>query len=713
MGDSSRRLLTNLLAVLAAVLLLGALVVGYATVAIFDADSFSDRAASALDDEAVQDELGTVITDQLVLRAQADLVAAAPLIENTVSGIVGGGVFQSVFRSAVRDLHRAAFEHDQNTVAFTLADIGAVVTGALEVLGPKIADEVGGDFDVEITIDAPDWIADLAQVADGVGALLVLLAVLGLVAAAVALWLSPDRRRTVLLLGVAIAILGVAALVAHGVIREIVLARIGSEQVRAAIDGVWGAFGDDLNWTLFLFAGCGTVIAAAASSLLRPVDIGYPLRRSAELLGRVPERTWLRVVRAIGLLAAGVAMIALRDLVLELAAVLAGLWVAYAGVSELIRLTIPPEASEQEAREHSGRRALIAAGVASAVIVAAGVLFVALGGPGQRSLRIDTVGCNGSEALCDQPLDRVAFPTAHNAMSAVSYPDFFFGMQERGIAEQMRDGIRGLLIDAHYGQPTESGQVKTDLSDLDGKEREAYERALGSEALDAALRIRDRIVNSPATGPRQVYLCHRFCEVGAVPIKQVFTEIRDFVAANPDEVLVIVIEDYVAPEDIETVAKDTGLLDYVYRGAVEGPWPTLQEMIDSGGRVLMMAENDAGGGTIPWYHEAYDGIVQETPFRFTKPEQLTEPSNLPASCRKNRGDSAGTLFLINHWIDTTPAPRPSNAKIVNTRQVLLRRIHRCERQRGLAAGLIAVDFYREGDLFGVVEKLNAERTGGG
>ena len=60
--------------------------------------------------------------------------------------------------------------------------------------------------------------------------------------------------------------------------------------------------------------------------------------------------------------------------------------------------------------------------------------------------------------------------------------------------------------------------MKTDLSDLDRGERQTYEDELGSEALDAALRIRDRIVNSPASGPRQVYLCHRFCELGALPI---------------------------------------------------------------------------------------------------------------------------------------------------------------------------------------------------
>ena len=74
-----------------------------------------------------------------------------------------------------------------------------------------------------------------------------------------------------------------------------------------------------------------------------------------------------------------------------------------------------------------------------------------------------------------------------------------------------------------------------------------------------------------------------------------FGEIRDFMAANPDEFVTVVIEDYVDPAEIGAAAERTGLIDQVYEGPVGAPWPTLQEMIDSGGRVLVMAENEPGG----------------------------------------------------------------------------------------------------------------------
>jgi hypothetical protein len=169
---------------------------------------------------------------------------------------------------------------------------------------------------------------------------------------------------------------------------------------------------------------------------------------------------------------------------------------------------------------------------------------------------------------------------------------------------------------------------------------------------------------------------------------------------------VIVIEDYVDPVDIEAATEESGLTDYVYTGAVDSPLPTLGEMVDAGGRVLMLAENDAG--TVPWYHPAYDALLQETPYSFKRPAELTNPDTLDRTCRPNRGPGSAPLFLVNHWVDTSPAPKPSNARKVNAQQPLLARVDRCDELRDLTANLIAVDFYRQGDLFGVADELNGE-----
>ena len=181
-------------------------------------------------------------------------------------------------------------------------------------------------------------------------------------------------------------------------------------------------------------------------------------------------------------------------------------------------------------------------------------------------------------------------------------------------------------------------------------------------------------------------------------------DLRSFLVSNPGEVVVVINQDEgVTPTDIAGAFEKAGLLDLVYRGPL-GPFPTLREMIDSGQRLVVMAENDAG--EIPWYHLAYEHALQETPFRFTSAAQLTDASKLDASCRPNRGPSSAPLFLLNHWVDTTPTPRPSLASTVNARAALLKRAQTCQRIRSRLSNLVAVDFYRRGDVFGVVSELN-------
>ncbi|HEX2468653.1 MAG TPA: hypothetical protein VHJ54_10655 [Solirubrobacterales bacterium] len=697
------------LAILAAIALLGALVTEYASQALFDSDNFSNRAATALSDEAVDAEIGRRVTDDLILHAERDLVAARPILEEVVSGLVSSGAFQSLFRSAVRDVHRSIFSGDQNTVTLTLADLGAAIRGAVEALNPQLAKKIPGGTNVDVLeSNPPDILVDLVQAAEDLEHLELVLLLAALIAGGLALWLAPDRRVALLRLGLAVAACGAVGAVAYSVGRSIGLDAIAQTQPRDAAAAIWDAYLNDLRTALLVLAGVGAVTAAAASSLLRPVDIQVPLRRAWELVATVPERRSRQALRGVLLLVAGIVVIAEHEWVIDFVFIAIGLYIAYAGASELMRLSTDVTPAPIAERARPWWRTGVIAGIAVVAVLGAGA-FVSFGVATDDEDPATSGGCNGDAALCERSLDEIAIPATHNAMSAADNPGWLFAQQDRTIGDQLTDGIRGLLIDSHYGQKTESGAVKTDLSEIDSSEREAYAAELGEEALDAALRTRDRIVDSPTVEDRQIYLCHRFCELGAIPLEETLREIRNFVAANPNEVLVIVNEDYVSPEDFAAAVEKSGLIDYVYKGPVGPPWPTLEEMIDSGGRVLMLAETDAGDGSIPWYHLAYDELVQETPYSFKKPAALTEPKRLKASCKRNRGPEDASLFLINHWIDTSPAPKPSNAAKVNTREALSNRIAKCQRQRALDANLIAVDFYEEGDLFGVVDDLNRAR----
>jgi len=302
-------------------------------------------------------------------------------------------------------------------------------------------------------------------------------------------------------------------------------------------------------------------------------------------------------------------------------------------------------------------------------------------------------GCNGSIKLCDRALDEVAFGATHNSYAGANYKGFLFPEQDNKIPQQLEAGVRGLWIDTYYGIPGK--RVYTDTSKLDPALIAQIRQTLGKKFYEAGNRLRAQIAKPPADAKPRIYLCHGFCELGAVDAKKTFEEIAEFMAENPREVLIIDIEDYTTPEDTQALIEKTGLADYIYKGPQGPPWPTLQEMIDSGGRILLVAEHMEGGAD--WYRR-FATTMQETPFQFKKPADM--------SCRGGRGSRSTTIFLINNWIDTDPTPKPSNAAVVNARDFLVKRANKCERQRDRFPNLLNVDFYKQGDLFGALDELN-------
>ena len=316
----------------------------------------------------------------------------------------------------------------------------------------------------------------------------------------------------------------------------------------------------------------------------------------------------------------------------------------------------------------------IVAKVAGVLAVSAFLLAPAASGAVKTSPGLPS--CNGSSRLCERSLNEVVLPGSHNSMSA-SELGWNLPNQTWSIPSQLVRGARAMLIDTYYGEEQPNGQV---------------------------------VIVGKAQGHAQgapLYLCHQFCQLGSSELVPVLASVADFLRANPDEVLVFINQDAVHPDDFASAVEQAGLLEFIYTGPA-GPWPTLGEMVDSGQRVAMMAESDAG--TVPWYHEAYDGPVRETPYTFpTDPALLTDPAQLNESCRSLRGEaSAGaeSLFLMNHWISTIP-PKIEDAEVVNNKDVLVNRARACEQRRGFLPNIVAVDFFGAGDVVGAVRELNA------
>jgi hypothetical protein len=174
-------------------------------------------------------------------------------------------------------------------------------------------------------------------------------------------------------------------------------------------------------------------------------------------------------------------------------------------------------------------------------------------------------------------------------------------------------------------------------------------------------------------------------------------EVRDFMVAHPEEVIIMIVEDYITPEDLASEFDNAGFKDLIYTDPLSPPLPTLRQLIQSGRRrVLVFIESGRLG--VPWLRPAFE-TFRETPYSFHKVEDF--------SCRANRGGNAGPLLQMNHWMDTAPpAHKPSDAAIVDQYSFLLGRARKCSVERQHLPNLIAVDFYQTGDLLAVVNKLN-------
>src|SRR4051812_11505185 len=360
-----------------AALLLGATLTAYAWRVLFDSGQFSTRAAAALRDAGVREAIAGRVTDELVSR-HPDLLAVRPAVVTAVSGVVGGDAFANLFRRGVGDVHAAVFRRRQDTVTLTVVDVGVVVAEALRVLRPDLASELEGREPVALfDRHLGAFSGDLVRLARDVRVLAYVLGLLALISAVALLALAPDRRSASSRLGAAVAVAGVLIVVADAVARRVVLDRFADPDARAAASAVWDAYLGDLRTAGWLVGGSGAVLAAAARSLIRPIEVEEPLQRAWRAVTSEPPSTRLRVLRALALVAFGLALIVSASAVLQLVLTLAGVYALYKGLEALLRLVNGPPVSRERPPTRWRR---IAVGTVSALLVAGAAAAFATGG---------------------------------------------------------------------------------------------------------------------------------------------------------------------------------------------------------------------------------------------------------------------------------------------------------------------------------------------
>jgi hypothetical protein len=281
----------------------------------------------------------------------------------------------------------------------------------------------------------------------------------------------------------------------------------------------------------------------------------------------------------------------------------------------------------------------------AALAFVAGLICISCGTEGGTAAA--NPGCNGHEALCERRYDQVAYPMTHNAMSNAE-DGWSLPNQNFNIARQLREGVRGLMLDTYEEQG-------------------------------------------------QLLLCHTLCfGTSQQPLVEGLEEISAFLEANPNEVASIILESYITHAQTAEAFDDSGLIDFVYAHELGEPWPTLGELIEANTR-LVVFQGEAQDAEFPWLMN-FDDHAWETHFSFETPDDF--------NCDPNRGDPGNPLFLLNHFLTAPLGGRPEFAEMVNYNPLFSDRARRCEEEGDALPNFVAVDFYDIGNLFEVVDALN-------
>jgi hypothetical protein len=660
---------------------------------------FADATTDMLKEPAVREAVAHQIVGALEQQEDASRIALAarPVVESIVADLVATEAFQGVFHAGVRELHSGIVHGRRSRLLVDVDDTAQLVRDGLAATSPELASAVpDGVLRVAVGVSQSTPVDTTMRVASLAGWLAIPFAVGALVCFAMAARRARDRRRALEVVGLGLVVTGVAhfALLSVGV--NLASSLGGDVRERTALRAVFWSATHLINVQAKVAITIGTVLAVAAAQ----AGTGQIRSRLAMLRDRVAALLATPSWRALACLAAiSAGFFAMRwpeattSIVIRVAAFLAFI-VGAIGLLDLLGSVDWGHGSVARF-QRSGRRLAIgvtaAISLTSVVLLFGGLALVrALQAPNVAHAAMDEVGCNGHVALCEKPLDEVVLAGTHNSMAASS-EGFMFSRQQGGIGAQLASGVRAFLVDLHYGARVQD-LVRTDFrSEAD---EELARADLSPDARAATESFLALLSGVPADAERTVYLCHLYCELGATKAVDEFRRIHDFLRENPNEVVVLVLEDFVDPADAVAVLERSGLAGHAWSWRPGEPLPTLGEMIERGDNVLVLVEND--GGAEPWYVDAYD-VLQDTPYSFATTRDF--------SCELGRGDAANPLFLVNHWVSVDPPTRAAAAE-ANARDVLLARGRTCRSERAHVPNILAVDFFADGDLIEVVAILN-------
>jgi hypothetical protein len=667
---------------------------------VVDDDGFADVVARTSQRQEVRDYAADQATLRLA-RTSNFVSAARPAVTDAVAAAMATPPVEDAVRDFARRAHQQVFEvRAARRVDIDAQQTSVAVRSALQSINPAMAKKLPANvLDASATISQNRLVDGLLRVSNWIW----LWIPIGLAGIALLGWTlrrSADRVGASRSIGVTLAVMG-ALLAGLGLAAPAVAAVVAPTDPARA--NAIAAFVEVLTGRL---AGSGLALVVIGLALaLAPGRDGGDLRDRVQrfrawVSARAAHRGW-RFAAGAGIVLLATSCITRPGPTARIVLDLAAFTALYVGVVVCLRAA-GVLTTDHTIRPLRRRWLAVVAGAMAFALFGSVAMVASIASATTSEPRADELrsGCNGDFELCAQPPDQIVWPAAHNAMSSSAY-DFFSAEHTITVADQLNAGARFLMLDVYYGYD-DHGIVRTNLAG--GVDRAELEKERGKEAVDALDRLGALTGTADTSGKRQdVYLCHDFCELGAVKAVDVFREIDRFLDRNLTDMVVLDFEDYVRPEDLRGALVESGLWD-----RVRTVTPTELHTVPLGyllaapkgerenpRRVVTVSEKH--GKRYAWLPATYS-LFQETPFTFSRIGGF--------SCAPNRGGDGKSMFLVNHWLRPDGPPDPSEAAKVNSRRTLLERFRTCAAERSRLPNVIAADFTEVGDLYRTVRELN-------
>ncbi|KAI9025227.1 PLC-like phosphodiesterase [Phycomyces nitens] len=271
--------------------------------------------------------------------------------------------------------------------------------------------------------------------------------------------------------------------------------------------------------------------------------------------------------------------------------------------------------------------------------------------------------CNGYNELCAKPYDSLTYVLTHNSYAFSANPA---ANQLCGINDQLADGVRALKLSAV--KPTNSSS---------------------SDAADA------------------IRLCHTSCSIlDAGNAKDTLTSITAWVKDNPNEVLTIMWNNLgnFGTSDFNALYEASGIIEYSHVQAYGNlTWPTLQELISSGKRVINFLDLGADQNILPWIMPQFN-YVFETPYNNSNETSFSCVIDRPS----NPEQPDEMMYVMNHFLYGSlviEIPQKGSANVTNAAS-LMKQSKTCTTTFGRQPNFLEVDFYNKGTTLQIAAELN-------